>query len=53
MLRRLLDSPWTYFAGAGILLLVLVATQFEIRLPTRPEAGVDEIAKLRERGGLG
>ena len=52
MLRRLLDSPWTYFAGAGILLLVAIATQFEVRLPSRPEAPPDEIAKLRERGDL-
>ena len=31
MWRRLLDSPWPYFSAAGILVLVAIATQFEIR----------------------
>jgi arylsulfatase A-like enzyme len=52
MLRRLLDSPWTYFTAAGLLALVAVATQFEIRFPSRPEGGVEEIERLRERDDL-
>ena len=38
MLRRLLDSPWTYFSLAGVLLVVLLYTQFEIQLPPRDRA---------------
>src|SRR5262245_13370834 len=52
MLRRLLDSPWTYFAGAGLLRLVALATQLEVRLPARPEGGVDEIGTLASRKDL-
>lgn len=52
MLRRLLDSPWPYFGAAGVLLLVAIATQFEVRLPSRPEGSVEEIERLRERGDL-
>jgi arylsulfatase A-like enzyme len=52
MLRRLLDSPWPYFTGAGILLVVAIATQFEIRFPSRSEGSVAQIATLRERGDV-
>ncbi|TFG92072.1 MAG: hypothetical protein E4H11_09920, partial [Myxococcales bacterium] len=52
MWRRLVDSPWPYFSAAGILLLVAIATQFEVRFPSRPEGSVEEIEKLRERGDL-
>ena len=52
MLRRLLDSPWTYFAAAGLLLLVAVATQFSVRLPARPQGSVEEIASLAGRKDL-
>ena len=52
MLRRLLDSPWPYFTAAGLLVLVAIATQFEIRLPSRPEGSVEEIAALRDRDDL-
>lgn len=49
MLRRLLDSPWTYFSLAGVLLLVLLYTQFEVRLPPRPSGTADEIRELAQR----
>ena len=49
MLRRLLDSPRTYYALAGILLVVAVLTQFEIRTPARPEGREAELAALRAR----
>jgi arylsulfatase A-like enzyme len=52
MLRRLLDSPRTYFVGAGLLLLVALATQLEVRLPARPEGKVDEIRALAGRKDL-
>ncbi len=52
MLRRFLDSPWPYFTGAGVLVLVAIATQFEIRFPSRPEGGVEKIATLRNRDDL-
>jgi arylsulfatase A-like enzyme len=52
MWRRLIDSPWPYFTAAGLLLLVAIATQFEIRFPSRPEGGVEEIERLRDRSDL-
>src|SRR5262245_18253366 len=52
MLRRLLNSPWTYFAGAGLLVLVAIASQFELRLPTRDVEPVEAIASLRDRDDL-
>jgi len=52
MLRRLLDSPWPYFIGAGLLLIVAIASQFEIRVPSRPQGKPEDIATLRERDDL-
>ena len=52
MLRRLLDSPWPYFIGAGLLLIAAIASQFEIRVPSRPEGRPADIATLRERDDL-
>jgi arylsulfatase A-like enzyme len=52
MFRRLLDSPWPYFVGAGLLVVVAVVTQFEVRLPARPEGSVEEILGLRDREHL-
>ena len=52
MLRRLLDSPRTYYALAGILLVVAVLSQFEIRAPARPEGRQAELAALRARDDL-
>ena len=52
MLRRLLDSPWPYFIGAGLLLIAAIASQFEIHLPSRPEGRPADIATLRERDDL-
>jgi len=49
MLRRLLDSPRTYYALAGILFVVAVLSQFEIRGPARPQGREPEIAALRTR----
>jgi arylsulfatase A-like enzyme len=49
MLRRLLDSPRTYYALAGILLVVAVLTQFEISTPTRPKGRETELASMRTR----
>jgi len=52
MARRILDSPWPYFALAGVLLLVAVATQFEVRMPTRSEAPASALAELKQRDDL-
>ncbi len=52
MLRRLLDSPRTYFVGAAILAIAALASQFELRLPARDVAGVDAISRLRDREDL-
>lgn len=52
MLRRLLDSPVTYFAAAGILLLAALSTQFELTIPSRPGGTVEELRELRNRDDL-
>ena len=52
MLRRLLDSPAAYFAGAAILLLMIVALQFDLRIPSRPRGTAGDLALLRTRGDL-
>jgi len=52
MLRRLLDSPRTYFVLAGLLLLVGIASQIEVRRPARPAGGLAELSALRERQDL-
>lgn len=52
MLRRLLDSPWLYFSAAGLLVVIGLLSQVEVRLPARSEGSVSDIAKLRERDDL-
>ena len=52
MLRRLFESPWPYFIGAGLLLIVAIASQFEIRVPSRPKGQPANITALRERDDL-
>jgi len=52
MLRKLLDSPWPYFAGAALLVVLAIASQFRIAGPTRPKGSAREIAALRERKDL-
>ena len=52
MLRRLLNSPRTYYLLAGVLLVVAVLSQFEIRLPVRPQGREAELAALRTRGDV-
>ncbi len=49
MLRRLFDSPWTYFSLAGVLLVVLLYTQFEVVLPPRSRGTAAEIPDLAQR----
>jgi arylsulfatase A-like enzyme len=49
MLRRILDSPRTYYILAGLLLLGGLFTQFELRPPARPLGTADDLATLRER----
>ena len=52
MLRRLIDSPSTYYVGAAILLLVAISTQFELRTPSRQKGSVADLTQLRSRGDL-
>jgi arylsulfatase A-like enzyme len=52
MLQRLFDSPKLYFAGAGVLLIVAIASQFELQIPSRDKGSVDEIAALAQRDDL-
>jgi arylsulfatase len=49
LLRRILASPQTYFVLAGLLLVVLLVTQFELRQPPRPRGSVEDIAKRATR----
>ena len=50
MLRRVLDSPWTYFALAALLALGGLASMFRIRGPARPTGTVEQdLGKLRDR----
>ena len=52
MLRKLLDSPWPYFAGAALLVVLAIASQFQIAGPSRPKGSAEEIATLRDRKDL-
>ena len=52
MFRRILDSAWLYFALAGALVLLALLTQFEVRVPTREQASVSELTKLRDRDDI-
>jgi arylsulfatase A-like enzyme len=52
MLRRILDSPWPYFGGAGVLLIVAIASQFELHIPSRPKGTVEDVATLSQRDDL-
>ncbi len=52
MWRRILDSPWLYFGGAGVLVLAAVLSQVEIRLPVRPVGTIDQLQTLRDRDDL-
>ena len=48
VLRRLLDSPWTYFALAALLALGGLASMFRIRGPARPSGTIEQdLGKLR------
>ena len=52
MFRRFLDSPWPYFLGASILFVLAVASQFDVRIPSRDVAGVEEVERLKDRDDL-
>ena len=52
MLRRILDSPWPYFVGAGLLLAIAVASQVDVQIRSRPQGTAADIPELRERDGL-
>jgi arylsulfatase A-like enzyme len=53
VLRRILDSPWTYFALAALLAIGGLASMFRVRGPARPAGAIEQdLGKLRERGDV-
>ncbi|HEX9813400.1 MAG TPA: sulfatase [Myxococcota bacterium] len=52
MRRRWIGSPSAYFAGAAALLLVIVALQFDLHIPSRSRGTVGDLALLRTRSDL-
>jgi arylsulfatase A-like enzyme len=52
MLRRLLNSPWPYFAGAALLIVVALASQFRIEGAARPPGKPADLAGLKTRQDL-
>jgi arylsulfatase A-like enzyme len=52
LLRRILDSSWTYFGLAGVLVVAAVLSQFEIRTPDRPAGRPEQITSLREQSDV-
>jgi arylsulfatase A-like enzyme len=52
VLRRILESRWTYYGLALALAVAAVATQVRVRLPSRPSGTVADLAKLRDRKDL-
>jgi arylsulfatase A-like enzyme len=52
MLRRIFDSAWFYFAIAAVLLVIAIASQFRLQIPSRPTGTVEDIAALSERDDL-
>ena len=51
-LRKWLDSPWFYFALAGVLLLVAVLSQFERVGGEVPKGRGEDLASLGDREDL-
>ncbi|MDJ0864611.1 MAG: sulfatase [Myxococcota bacterium] len=53
MLRRLLDSPRTYYVLAGLVVVIAVLTQVEVTVPQeRPEGTIEDLRELRDRDDL-
>ncbi len=52
MLRRVLDSAWTYFILAAVLLVLALATLVEVRTPPRERGSLDDLPALRARERL-
>jgi arylsulfatase A-like enzyme len=53
VLRRIFDSPWTYFTLAALLALGGLASMFRIRGPARPVGTIaQDLGALRERGDV-
>jgi arylsulfatase A-like enzyme len=52
MSRGVLDAAWPYFALAGVLAAIAVATQFRLETPSREVAPVAALLELREREDL-
>jgi choline-sulfatase len=50
--RRWIASPSACFAGAAILLLIIIAFQFDLRFPSRSRGDAADLAALRDRDDL-
>jgi hypothetical protein len=48
LLRKILDSPWLYFALAGLLIVAAVLSQIRFDPADRPIASIDRLDTLRE-----
>jgi arylsulfatase len=49
VLSRILNSSWTYYSLAALLAVIAVASQFELRIPSRSSGGLEELRALRDR----
>jgi hypothetical protein len=51
--RKIIDSPWFYFSGAGLLLIAAIASQIEVNLPRDlPEMPVESLVELGDRDDI-
>ena len=51
-MKRILESRWLPFLGAGVLLLALAWQFVEVRVPSRPVRGIDALGELASRKDL-
>jgi arylsulfatase A-like enzyme len=49
VLRKVLDSPWTYAVPALLLAVAAVVAVLDLRLPSRPRGGLEELRALGQR----
>ena len=52
MAQGLLEKPWPYFVGAGLLLLVAIASQIEVDAPSLSYGTLEDLAELRNRDDI-
>ncbi|HUO63465.1 MAG TPA: sulfatase [Terriglobales bacterium] len=52
LLKKILNSRWTYYGAALALALVAVWTQVKVHLPTRPSGTLADLNALRQRNDV-